>query len=349
MKSPVNPPAQSDTTAMAKEVEALNDVASAFMQSQVLLVANDLDLFTRLDEGSMAADEVARDLGTDRRATRMLLDALVGLKYLEKRDGLYSNADVAKRFLVRGSPVYQGDSLRHRYHQWFSWSALGEVMKSGVPPESPAAEYTKSEEQKTRDFILAMDNSGRMRAEQLAEQLPLAGTQLLLDLGGGPGTYACVFARRHPRLRAVVYDLPDVCAIAEEQISKAGLAQRVTTRAGDFLVDELGEGYDLIFVSNVVHIYSLPQIRQMLLKCFEALNPGGRIAIKDFFLDEDRSGPLFSLLFAINMLVSTKAGDTYTFGQIEGELAGAGFTSLERIPFTGQSWLIIGERKRGDS
>lgn len=347
MESSIVPQSHPVGTEVMKEIEILNDIGSAFMKSQVLLVANYYDLFTRIGEHCLTVDDVAQLLGTDRRATRMLLDALVGLEYLEKQDGSYKNSDVSKRLLVRGSDFYQGDSLRHRYRQWFNWSALREVMKTGSPPDTLVTEYPEPEEHRTRDFALFMANSGRLKAEQLAEQLDIQDTKLLLDLGGGPGAYACAFARKNPDLRVVVYDTPDVCAFAEEQISLAGLSGRVTTLAGDFLTDDLGVGYDLIFVSNIVHIHAPDQIRSILSKCFESLIPGGRIMVKDFFMKEDRSGSLFSLLFAINMLVRTQAGDTYTFDQIEREMVEAGFTSLKRVPFTEQSWLITGEKERG--
>ncbi|UCE20394.1 MAG: methyltransferase [Gemmatimonadota bacterium] len=334
---------------MEKEIDALRNEASAFMRSQVLLVANQYDLFTRIEGRRLKASEISDILGTDGRATRMLLDALCGMNYLEKHNGRYRNSEVSSKLLVASSPHYQGDSLRHRYRLWSSWSALRNVVKTGVPPEEPHGEEVVAEKERTRDYILAMENIGRISADRLAENIDLTDVQLLLDLGGGPGTYAVAFARQYPGLRAVVYDLPEVCPITEEQIAQEGFTDRVTTKAGDFLVDELGSGYDMIFVSNVLHMYSLVEIRHILSKCFHALNPDGRIAVKDFFLNEDRSGPLFSQLFAVNMLLRTRAGDTYTFGQIEGALTEAGLRRLRREKCTEESWLIFGEKERGCS
>ena len=153
MESSIVPQSHPVGTEVMKEIEELNNIGSAFMKSQVLLVANYYDLFTRLGEHCLTPDDMAQVLGTDRRATRMLLDALVGLEYLEKQKGSYKNSDVSKRLLVRGSDFYQGDSLRHRYRQWFSWSALREVMKTGSPPDALVAEYPEPEEQRTRDFL----------------------------------------------------------------------------------------------------------------------------------------------------------------------------------------------------
>ena len=331
---------------VSAETEALKDVASAFMKSQVLLVANQYDLFTKIDGRNMTSEEMAGLLGTDHRATRMILDVLVGMNYLEKRNGRYRNAEVSRRLLVAGSPYYQGDSLRHRYRLWFSWSALRDVLKTGKPPEDISVEYPVSEEERTKNYILAMANMSRIKAEQLAGTIDLSGVKVLLDLGGGPGTYALAFARRYPELRAVVYDLPEVCPIAEEQIAQAELSDRVTTKPGDFLTDKLGNGYDAIFISSIIHIYSLIENQHILNKCFQALPQGSRIVVKDFFLNEDRSGPLPSLLFAINMLVRTKAGDVYTFRQVEEMLTEAGFTGLRRVEFAEQSWVIQGHKER---
>lgn len=329
-----------------KEIEALKEVTSAFMKSQVLLVANQYDLFTRIDGRKMTAEKIAALLGTDHRATRMMLDALAGMNYLEKRDGKYQNTEVSKRLLVGGSPYYQGDSLRHRYRLWYSWSALRDVLRTGVPPEETSIAYSVSEKEHTRNYILAMANNSRVKADRLSGALDLTGVKVLLDLGGGPGTYAVALARRYPELRAVVYDLPEVCSIAEEQIARAGLSDRVTTQPGDFLTDELGSGYDVILVSNIIHIYATAEGRHILSKCFAALSPGGRVVVNDLFLDEDRSGPLLSLLFAINMLVRTKAGDAYTFGQVEEMLTEAGFTELQRLRFAEQFWVIQGHKER---
>lgn len=331
---------------IAKEIEALRDVASAFMKSQVLLVANQYDLFTKINGRNMTSEKIAELLGTDHRATRMILDALVGMNYLEKRNSTYQNTEVSKRLLVANSPFYQGDSLRHRYSLWYSWSALRDVLKTGKPPEDLSTEYTVSEEERTRNYILAMANINRIKADRLSGIVDLTGVKVLLDLGGGPATYALAFARRYPELRVVVYDLPEVCSIAEEQIAKAGFSDRVTTKPGDFLVDKLGNGYDMIFISNIIHIYSLPENRHILSKCFEALPPGGRVVVNDFFLNEDRSGPILSLLFAINMLVRTKAGDAYTFRQVEEVLTEAGFTRMQRLRFEERSLVIQGQKER---
>jgi hypothetical protein len=122
----------------------------------------------------------------------------------------------------------------------------------------------------------------------------------------------------------------------------------VTTKPGNFLVDKLGNGYDLIFISNILHIYSLTEGRQILRKCFQVLPPGGRVAVNDFFLDEDRSGPLFSLLFAINMLIRTKAGAAYTFREVEEMLTEARFTGLQRLRYAEKFWIIQGQKERSD-
>ncbi|MFQ6092352.1 MAG: methyltransferase [bacterium] len=325
---------------VAKRVEDLSAVASVFMQSQVILVANEYDLFTKIDGRSLTVDEVAATLQTDPRPTRMLLDVLAGMGYLEKSDNTYRNSEVSKELLVAGSPYYQGDSLRHRYRLWFSWSTLREVMRTGLPADDLTIAFKEPEAQTTRHFILAMANSALISVEQVLEKLDLTGVTTLLDLGGGPGSYAIAFAKKYPQLRATVFDLPDPCSIAQEQIERAKVAHRVTTHAGDFLKDDIGRGYDMVFLSNIIHSHSPDDIQLLLSKCFHALNPGGRIVVKDFLTDDDRSGPLFTLLFAINMLVNTQAGDTYTFTQVEGWLKEAGFGNLRQIQLTEQAWMV---------
>jgi predicted O-methyltransferase YrrM len=195
-----------------------------------------------------------------------------------------------------------------------------------------------------RGFAQAMADVGRQSAQTTAEALDLSGARRLLDLGGGPGIYALEFARRYPALQATVFDLEDTVRVARENIRRAGLQDRVSVVAGDAFADDLGGPYDLIFVSNLVHIYSAQENLRLVGRCAAALAPGGRLCIKDFILDADGTSPPGGALFAVNMLVSTEGGDCYPLDQVKGWLEAAGLVFESITDLTPQSRLIRARR-----
>jgi cyclopropane fatty-acyl-phospholipid synthase-like methyltransferase len=152
-----------------------------------------------------------------------------------------------------------------------------------------------------------------------------------LDVGGGSGAYAIAFAQAQPGLEVVVFDLPNVVPLTQGYVAAAGLSDRITTQSGDYNVNELGAGFDLAFLSAIIHANSPEQNRALLVRCARALNPGGQVVIQDFIMDEDRTTPAFGALFALNMLVGTSGGDTYTEAEVNGWLEACGFTDFRRM------------------
>ena len=167
----------------------------------------------------------------------------------------------------------------------------------------------------------------------------------MLDVGGGSGAYAIAFARAHPALSAVVLDLPTVLPIAAGHIEEAGLSKRIATRAGDLRADDLGRDFDLVFVSSICHMLGPDGNRDLLARCARALAPGGRVVIQDFILEPDRTAPRQAVLFAINMLVGTEAGGTYTEAEYAAWLAAAGLADVRRIRLKGPADLMVGTRR----
>jgi predicted O-methyltransferase YrrM len=167
-------------------------------------------------------------------------------------------------------------------------------------------------------------------ADRLVAAVGVSDARRMLDLGGGAGTFALAFARANPQLRAEVLDRPDVVPIAQRVIAEAGLSDRVTARAGDLRADAFGEGYDLLLASAVCHMFDEGGNQAFLRRCAQALVPGGRLVIRDFLLDPDRTGPREAALFALNMLVSTTRGNVYTEDQYRTWLTAAGFGVITR-------------------
>lgn len=330
------------TEGKSRQIEDITSISMGFMKAQVLLTANKLDLFTRLSGKPLRDEEIARALKTDLRATRILLNALVALGFLTKRDELYSNAPHSEEFLTRGRPYYIGDILRHHLTLYRRWLHLSEVLQSGRPVERGSAAERSEEE--TRDFILGMANNARIAAQKLALSLDLRGEQRLLDVGGGPGTYAIAFAQRNPRLTAVVFDLPNVLKITREQLAMAGLTDRISVQPGNYLQDDFGQGFTLVLFSNIIHSLGPEEIRLVFQKAFRCLQSRGKILVKDFLANEERTGPLYSMLFAINMLVGTEKGDTYTYREVSSWLEEAGFQVTSAMELARSSHVVIGEK-----
>ena len=322
---------------------AVLEMAAAFQRSRVLLTAYELDLFTILGEESRSSTEIAQVLGTDERATDRLMNALCALDLLGKRDGRFSNAPIVSRLLVRGKPEFMA-GLMHMVHLWETWSTLTAAVRQGRSVVERPQNMNERAEDWLRAFIAAMHWRARQHASSVVALLDLSNVSRVLDVGGGSGAYAMAFVKAKPGLSAVAFDLPSVIPLTEEYIRRERLSDRVTTLTGDYERDVFGNGFDLVFLSAIIHSNSSSQNRALMLKGAEALAPHGQLVVQDFIVNEDRTGPPFAVLFALNMLVGTEAGDTYTESEVRLWMEGAGLRSVERTDTPFGTSLIVGRR-----
>jgi (2Fe-2S) ferredoxin/predicted O-methyltransferase YrrM len=319
--------------------DEINEMARAFQASRVVLTAVELDLFTAVGSGA-GAPEIAAELRTDPRATEMLLNAVTALGLIEKRNGTFANTPMTARFLVEGSPDNARWALMHTVHLWPRWSTLTECVREGT------AVYRRDRNaQLTRAFISAMDRIAKEAAPTMVRSLPINSARRMLDLGGGSGAYSIALARANPGLRAEVLDMPEVVPLAQEYIREAGLADRVSTRTGDLRTDQFGQGYDLILLGAICHMFTPEQNRDLLRRAFAALAPKGRLVVRDFILDPDKTSPRFAALFSLNMLVGTEGGASYSEPEYERWLRDAGFGDVERVRLPGPGNLMVGTRR----
>ncbi len=320
--------------------EDLDQRIRAFQQSRVLLTAIELDIFEALGAGSTAAD-VAAKAGTAPRSTEMLLNALAALGLLEKRGGVFRNTPEAAQHFTRRSPDDVRLAMMHTVHLWETWSTLTECVRTGTTagrrPGGRGDNWTTA-------FIAAMHANASRRAVAVVEAVDGAGVRRMLDIGGGSGAYSIAFAQANPALRGEILDVPEVVPIARGHIAEAGLADRVTAREGDLRTSEFGAGFDLALISAICHMLNPEENRQLVAKTYAALGPGGRIAISDFILDPDRAGPRQAALFALNMLVGTRSGNTYTEEEYAAWMREAGFGAIRRVALPGPAHLMIGTR-----
>jgi SAM-dependent methyltransferase len=265
------------------------------------------------------------------------------MDFLVKVHDRYTNSDIAKRLLVKDSPGYQGDILKHNWHLLHRWIRVEEVLQTGIPLRDPKKKRTPEE---LRAFIDGMSNIARISAVMLWELVDLTGRKRLLDAGGGPGSYAFHACELFPELEAVVFDLPEVEPIFEEHRAAAGMQERVRFAAGDVHSDPLPEGCDVALLSNVIHSWSFEQNRALISRLDAALKPGALLLIKDFFISDDGTEPLFSALFAVNMLIGTQSGACYSRRQVESWLEGTSFEPKGMMQLTEQAGVLLAEKRK---
>ena len=319
--------------------DELFELSRRFMASRVLLSGFELGVFTALGHGPRTSAQVAATVKADARATDRLLDALVVLGLLRKSAGRFSNGPAAARRLVAGRPGYMA-GLGHSASLWRTWSTLTESVRQGrgvlkEPVGRRGAAWFAS-------FIAAMHERARQTADGVVSRLDLRGVSRVLDVGGGSGAYAMACARAKPGLRATVFDLPQTAVLTRGYIRKAGLSSRVDVRVGDYEKDALPRGHDLALLSAIIHSCSPAGTLRLFRKCARALNPGGRIVVQEFVVDESRTAPAFAVYFALNMLVGTQAGDAYTESEISSWMRQAGFGGIRRQDTPFETALITG-------
>lgn len=324
-----------------KDIDFLTNIARGFMPAEALLVANELGLFSIIGDEGKNLEAICGECNTDFRATEILLNALVGMDLLKKKKDFFENSFMTKEYLIPGKKYYQGDLFKHLYRVRARWGTLLDVLRTGRTVEPVQKEPEKSEEDK-RSFIMGMANIAHMSAEKLISVLDLSQAGTLLDLGGGPGSYAISFCKKYPSLKATILDLPDVIPITSEQIEKYGVEGQIDTISGSFLETDYRGPYDFVLISNIIHMLGKEDIQILFQKSIEALSRNGTIVVKDFFVNEDRSGPEYAVLFAINMLVATQKGNTYTESEVSGWLAECGFKDIEFKEITPQCKIATG-------
>jgi predicted O-methyltransferase YrrM len=308
------------------------------------MTANRLDVFTALGDRSLTAREVAQACGAHPRSTGLLLNACVALGFLRKRGDRYANSPEAGNLLVKGKPGYVGDGINHTDRLWQAWGDLTEAVRTNrrATVSAGASDVPGIH----RDFILAMHTRALRNGEVLAQNLDLTGRKQLFDAGGGAGTYSIFLVRRHPGLRAIVFDLPPTTEIAREVIAGSGVENRITLRAGDYFRDDFGQGNDVVLLSAILHSLSPRRCKLLLTKSYESLVSGGLVVVQEGLVDPDGTSPVWAALFSLNMLVNTGEGRSYSGREIAGWMREAGFVEpvVRALPPPGNASLVIGTK-----
>jgi SAM-dependent methyltransferase len=288
-----------------------------------------MGIFSVLHNEAMTIGSLAQRLDCDSRGLEVLLTALCALELLRKEGDGYVAGVAARQYLSEQSPEYFGHIILHHQNLVPAWSRLSEAVRGGQSTRQGS--HRTEDEAQRENFLLGMFNVAGRQAGVIAAALDLRNCTRLLDLGGGPGTYAVHFCLQNPQLSATVYDLPTTRPFAEKIIARYSLANRIQFMEGDFLQDTVTGRYDVVWISQVLHAFDYESSALLLEKAARVLAPGGLLLIQEFILHDARDGPEHPALFGCNMLVGTEAGKVYTEKELFDLLRRSGASDVCRL------------------
>jgi len=308
--------------------QRLLETSGGYWQGCALQAAVRMDIFTHLSDASLATEDLARLLNCNERGLAMLLRALAAMGLLVRDQAVYHCPEPVRYWLDRNSNQYLGHIILHHMHLVASWNHLDQAVRFGQPQRNRAS-YSEGEWREA--FLLGMHNLSSLLAPKLVPLIPFDNAGTLLDVGGGPGTWAITFCRFHPGLQATVFDLPTSEPIAVDNIAHVGMSERISFVGGDFLRDPLGRNFDVVWLSQVLHGEGPDNAARLVDNAARALAPGGLLLIHEFILNDHDDGPLFPALFSLNMLLGTDTGQSYSEGEISRMCSAAGLVAIQRL------------------
>jgi ubiquinone/menaquinone biosynthesis C-methylase UbiE/DNA-binding transcriptional ArsR family regulator len=303
-----------------------------YWETKILLTAVRLDVFSALQGKQKSAQEVADRIRAHEPTLSLLLNALVAMRLLTKEGDGYGNSSAAEKHLVRHSPQYVGHLLLLHDAEWNNWGKLEETIRSGR--RAVDRHVFETDPELGSNVLAVLHRIGQQSGPDFAKRLQLTGPVRMLDLGGGAGTNAIAFCQIYPELTATVLDLPATLRLTEKTVKDAGLESRISLLSGDFNKDALGGPYDAVLMSDILHYQTFETNAALVQKVFAHLAPGGRLIIKDRFLDEAGTGPAWTTAFAVHILVNTQQGGCYKTADAIQWMTKAGFTSATEIEKT---------------
>ena len=325
-------------------VQGLVELASAFYGSAILFSALENNVFTQVEKLGPAAtlENLAKTGGMDLRGLRLLLDACVAIGILAKDEEIYRNTDAGTAALVSGSKMDLSRAVLYNRDVYPAWGKLSDLVKSGKPVEAPEIHLGEDLE-RTRRFVLSMRGRALAIGQSVIPMLDLKGCSTLLDLAGGPGTYAVLIAQANPKLHCTTVDLPAVSAVATECVAESGMSDRVTCLPGDYHTDTYPESaYDAVTIFGALHQESPEAIVDILRRAYAALKKNGRLFVLDMMTDATHTQPPFSALFAVNMALTTQNGWVFSDAELKEWMRLSGFEpgSTQTVPPPMPHWLV---------
>jgi SAM-dependent methyltransferase len=308
----------------------LLELSGGYWSTCALHAGVKLNVFTHLAGEPLTGGQLSVKVDCDTRGLTMLLNALAALDLLDKNGEEFVATPFAAEFLSRTSPAYLGHIIMHHHHLMSGWANLHQAVQTGAPIRERASHVDAAEARES--FLMGMFNLAMQMAPKIVPNIDLSGRKRLLDLGGGPGTYAIHFCQHNPQLSAVICDLPTTRDFAERTVERFGLSGRISFASGDFEIEPLPTGFDVAWLSHILHGIGPKACGELLKKTMAALEPGGLILIQEFVLEDSKDAPVFPALFSLNMLLGTPEGQSYSETEIKEMLVSAGATKVQRLP-----------------
>lgn len=316
-------------------------IASGYSASKILMTANKVGLLGALEEAPADVRSLASSLNLHEESTKLLCNALVAFHVLSKDGQLYRLSD-------GGGPTMSGKRFQYRHwiefqeSLWKYWENLEEIVRRGPHLEKHYFSHDLfKDRQALKLFVTAMHEKAVHGAQVITEVLPLECRHMVLDLGGGTGTYALEFCQRFPLMRGMVYDFPEVAELSRGFIDSYGLQDRVTVSSGNFLEDPLAGQPDLVVIANVLHMYPAKTCEQLLQRVYETLLPGGQVIIHGYIRNENEISPPEAAVFALLVPYLTPIGVPHTSGEIEQWLLKCGFADISTISIEARPSTVI--------
>ena len=326
--------------------ERLMQMAWAFAPPLAIEAALRNRVFDVLDAGPKTLQQISIETGASTRGLAAVMNLLVSLNLLEKTGQTYQLTPESAAFLVTSQPGYQGGIFRHISTQLLPrFLSLTEVVKTGKPA-TDVSDASQGQEFFTQ-LVEDIFPMSYQPARALARELNLGSIQepvSVLDIAAGSGVWGIALAQSSPNVRITAVDWPDVLPVTQKIVARFGLEDRLTLVAGDILEADFGSGHRVATLGHILHSEGQERSRELLKRVFAALAPGGTIAIAEFLVNNDRTGPVPAVIFAVNMLVNTKEGDTYSFEEISTWLTDCGFRNVRTLEARGPSPLILADK-----
>jgi O-methyltransferase domain/Dimerisation domain len=328
--------------------EHILQVGLGFWASKTLLSAVELELFTELAKDPGDLEALQTRLGLHPRSARDFLDALVALKFLERRDGRYFNTPDTELFLDKGKASYIGGVLEMANHRLYPfWGKLTTALRTGLPqneakdggPDLFASLY--ADPARLKEFLQAMTGVSHGGNLTIARQFPWNNYKTAVDVGTAQGDLITQVALANPHLQGTGFDLPQVQPIFEDYVKANGLADRVQFAPGSFFDHPLPKA-DVVMMGHILHDWDLDVKRMLVHKAYDALPEGGAFVVYEAIIDDDRSVNAFGLMMSLNMLIETPGGFDYTGADCAGWMKGAGFKETRVEQLVGPDSMVIG-------
>jgi len=327
--------------------ERLMQLGFAYAPPLIVGAAVENKVFDSLEDGAKTVEQISRETGASQRGLRSIMNALIGLNLLKKdRQGKYALTPESEAFLLSNKPgTLAGFFAMIRTHILPDWLGLSDAVKTGAPPVA-----LNQQAQGPEFFSVLVENIIPMSypaAMKLGQSLGLSKSRKpvrVLDIAAGSGIWGIALAQQSPQVRVTAQDWAEMIPNTKRITQKFGVADRFSYVEGDVLEADFGSGYDVATLGHILHTEGEERSRKLLKKVFRALNPGGTIAIAEWLVKDDRTGPPNGLIFAVNMFVHSERGDTFSFNEIKSWLEEAGFKKVRNLNAPGPSPLVLATR-----